>query len=229
MKKTLDNIIKTARANTAHAACFWDKQARLGVLIERDGTILAAMEYHIEKGMQARVQQSGSLQGRKGYGYCLYLYAKAALGPELMLSPDTTGLTRSALRLWERLFDADGICRRSLYYTQAYRPCMDEVYDEGVIMTNPSLLDEEWQAYEALGQLHERIASGDVKPHLANWGFTLPEPYQSEFAKKVRPINFTDLQKRVIYNYLTCVFQLEKTGYMIPMKLPKRAQTNLTE
>lgn len=229
MIKTLDAIAKVALANTSHAACFWDTETKLGVLIERDGTILAAMDYRIEKSLLARVQQSGSLQGGVGYGYCIYLHAMAALGSELMLSPDTTNSSPGANRLWESLFQAGGIPKQSMFGTEAYLPVMDETYDEGVIITNPNLFEEEWAAYETLGQLQERIASGKLQPHLANWGFSLPQPYQASMARAIRSIDFTEQQKRVIYDYLSCAFQLAKSRYMIPMKLPKRSQVNLSE
>ncbi|MCC5880281.1 MAG: hypothetical protein JJU03_10355 [Idiomarina sp.] len=229
MKKPFQDIVNNARENTEDTMCLWDAAAKLGVLIQRDGTIFAAMDYDVEADIIARVQQSASLQGRKGYGYCMYLHAMAALGPTLLLSPDTTGLTKSALKLWERFFEADELCKRSMYGTPAYRPCMDETFDEGVWLTNPHLLDSEWQAYEALGELQQRIETGAVLPHLSNWGFALPDNHRLAFQKTIRPIEFTKLQQRVIYDYLTLAFQLEKTGYMIPMQLPKRTQTKLVE
>ena len=98
-----------------------------------------------------------------------------------------------------------------------------------MVVTNPHLLDSEWQAYEALGELQQRIETGAVLPHLSNWGFALPDNHRLAFQKTIRPIEFTKLQQRVIYDYLTLAFQLEKTGYMIPMQLPKRVQKKLVE
>ena len=168
MSTKFDEIITASHVFCDDVGCFFDEDARLFVMIDRAGNILAALGYHIEQEAIARVQESASLQSKKGYGYSIYLYALATLSPNLMTCADTSELSPGALALWERLFKAatdtnhiansahnslenctyDGLFKRSFADTPLYRQCIDEDFHESVFITNPDLFIQNFDAFD---------------------------------------------------------------------------------
>lgn len=235
MKTKFDEIITASHVFCDDVGCFFDEDARLFVMIDRAGNILAALGYHIEQEAIARVQESASLQSKKGYGYSIYLYALATLSPNLMTCADTSELSLGALALWERLFNAatdtshlansvhnslenctyDGLLKRSFADTPLYRQCIDEDFQESVFITNPDLFIQNFDAFS----LSADVQAGLLKPNLPNWGFSMYGKISDLIRARVFRKTFTPVQKRVIYNYLTCAYQLRHCRFTIPMLL----------
>lgn len=245
MSTKFDEIITASHVFCDDVGCFFDEYARLFVMIDRTGNILAALDYHIEQEAIARVQESASLQNKKGYGYTIYLYALATLSPNLMVCADSSELSPGALALWERIFNAatdtnhiansahnslenctyDGLIKRSLVDTPVYRQCIDEEFQESVFITNPDLFIQNFDAFD----LSADVQAERLKPNLPNWGFSMYGKISDQISSRVFRKAFTPAQKRVIYDFLTCTYQLRHCRFTIAMQLPRSSQTTLAQ
>tara|TARA_R100001129_G_scaffold7775_5_gene5722 strand:- start:16643 stop:17380 length:738 start_codon:yes stop_codon:yes gene_type:complete len=245
MSATFEKVISASHVFNEEIECLYDENAQLFVLIEQNGNILAVLDYHIEKEVVARVQQSASLQSHMGYGYTIYLYALATLSKNLMICADTADLTPGALALWKSLFNAAtdndaawsqanssekaayecALLKHSLLDTPLYRRSVDEGFDEAIFITNPDLFIRDLDTFDA----SEDIEAGQLNPNLPNWGFSMNGKVCDRIFARVFRKNFTPVQKRVIYDYLTCAYQLRHCRFTIPMRLPRSSQTTLAQ
>jgi hypothetical protein len=243
MSATFEKIISASHVLKEEIACFYDEDANLFALIERSGNILAALDYQVEKETVARIQQSASLQSHMGYGYTIYLYALATLSQNLMVCADTADLTPGALALWKNFYYAatdndtawpqpnnsektafDGaLLKRSLFNTPFYQESVDEAFDEAIFITNPGLFIRDLDTFD----VSAGIESGQLNPNLPNWGFSMKGKVCDQISARAFRKTFTPVQRRVIYNYLTCAYQLRHCRFAIPMRLPRSSQTTL--
>lgn len=243
MSTKVDEIISTSHVFSDSVGCLFDEDAKLFVMIDQSGNILAALDYRIERETIARVQESASMQSQKGYGYTIYLYALATLSPHLMVCADSSELSPGALALWERLFKAatdtnhiansahnslenytyDGLIKRSLVDTPVYRQSLDEEFQESVFISNPDLFIQDLDAFD----LPADAQAGRLKPNLPNWGFSMYGKISDQISARVLRKAFTPVQKRVIYDFLTCACQLRHCRFTIAMRLPRSSRNTL--
>lgn len=194
------------RAFSVPGQLYWDEDNQFIALLNENKRLLAAMSYIHADIEHLRVSLVVAHESNQGLGYRVYLGAMAALHP-FTLSADDCSVTGHSVRIWQQLYNCDGLVKKSLYASNAYNPKINtERYEElalsnahksgAPLLASTGLLDEP-------GSLEVAIKTGALNPHIYNMGFSLGSELIKLLEGVVTPVTFSHSQVQAINAFLS--------------------------